>query len=137
MSEIAATLYFTSAGDIRHTAAHKALDLGWNWDLRESVAKRGYFASGLRGLMEVAKKNPDVGSRLMPSMRAMISDCKKYGIPKKLRRETQRYLESVQERDGFAILSILDDECKVVVRAADGVFGDERVTIHFSGRFRE
>ena len=137
LNEIAATLHFANAGDICHTAAHKALDLGWNCDLRDSVVKKGYFANGLCGLVEISKQNPDAGSRLMPIMCEMISDCKKYGISKKLKRETQRYLESVRQRDGFAILGIYDDECEVVVRAADGVFGDDRVTFHFRWKPKE
>ena len=68
----------------------------------------------------------------MPIMCEMLSNCKKYGITKKLKNETQTYLDQVCQRDGFAILGIMDDEHRVVVCAADGAFGDDRGILNFS-----
>ena len=33
--EIAYTIHISSEGEVKHTAAHRALDLGWKPDLRE------------------------------------------------------------------------------------------------------
>ena len=115
--EIVRTIYSSSEGKIKHTAAHRALDLGWNPSLREKKVSEGYFANGLRGLVALAKENPDAGSRLMPVFCEMVSNPAKYGLSKKLVRETACYMESIRERDGFAI-TCMDDDGNVVVRPA-------------------
>lgn len=118
--EIVRTIHLSSEGEVKHTAAHRALDLGWKPELREQMIRDGYFAEGLRGLMEVAKKNPDVGSRLMPVFYEMISDYRKYGLPEDLAHELASLMEAIRERDGFAITS-MNDNGKVVVTPAIGV----------------
>lgn len=121
--EIAYTIHMSSEGEVKHTAAHRALDLGWKPDLREQMIRDGYFAEGLRGLMDVAKKNPDAGSRLMPVFHEMLSDYRKYGLPEHLAHELASLMEAIRERDGFAITS-MNDNGKVVVTPAIGISGD-------------
>ena len=118
--EIAYTIHMSSEGEVKHTAAHRALDLGWKPDLREQMVRDGYFAEVLRGLMDVAKKNPDAGSRLMPVFHEMLSDYRKYGLPEHLAHALANLMEAIRERDGFAITS-MNDGGKVVVTPAIGV----------------
>lgn len=123
LEEISHTIFLSNEGEDKHTAAHRALDLGWNPVLRERKVRAGYFEKGLRGLIDLSKRNPDAGSRLMPIFCEMVSDPSKYGLPKILVRETVRYMEAIRERDGFAIVCMNDDG-KVVVKPARSLCKD-------------
>ena len=41
--EITRTIFLSNEGEDKHTAAHRALDLGWNPSLREKKIADGYF----------------------------------------------------------------------------------------------
>lgn len=121
--DIALTLSEAKEGDVRYAAAHKALDIGWNIDLRDSLAKAGYFADGLRGLMDLSEKNPELGSRLMPTFSEAVSIYKEIGLSKSFKRELMRYVTQKKETDGFAITRICDDG-KVLVSPAGWVLDE-------------
>ena len=120
LNEIAYTICYSNEGDYKHTAAHKALDLGWKPALREDKVNEGYFKKGLRGLIDLAKQYPDTGSRLMPVFCEMVANHRDYGVPRKLKREAICCMEQIRQRDGFAITSISDDG-KVHVKASDDI----------------
>lgn len=111
------------AGDYGYIAAHKAIDLGFNSSMRSKAAKEGYFAKGLRGLLNLAALVPDTGARLMPVFYAVVSNYRYYGIPKKLKSEIESYMEHKRQHDGFAIMHHSEDG-NIVVKAADGLFED-------------
>ena len=121
--EIEKTIFMSDEGENGYIAAHRALDLGWKPEVREQRVQAGYFASGLRGLIDLAKQNPDAGSRLMPVFAEMVSDPEKYGLSTKLVHETVCYMEHIRQRDGFAIANITNDG-KVVLCAARNIFDD-------------
>ena len=123
LSEIVRTIHTAREGECDHEAAHAALDLGWNPSLREAKARDGFFAKGLCGLMDLSKQHPDTGTRLMPILGEMVSDCKKYGISEKLKCETTCYMYHIRQRDGFAITYIGDDG-KVIIKPAPGLLDD-------------
>lgn len=118
-NEIKNTLFDAKNNETKYIAAHKALDLGFNPVLRKNMAKNGYFAKGLSGLLEVAKKNPDAGSRLMPIFCEMITEHKKYGISRSLRNQVVDYINKKRDQDGFAITGLNDDDEKVSISVAD------------------
>lgn len=118
MRDIAFTLNQAKRSDIRYIAAHKALDIGWNVALRDSLAKAGYFENGLRGLLELSEENPNLGSRLMPTFSEAISIYKEIGLSKSFKRELEHYVTQKKETDGFAITRICDDG-KVMVYLAE------------------
>lgn len=122
-SETVLALRDAQTGDRCHLAAHKAIDLGFNDSLRSTKAKEGFFAKGVRGLMELGDQQPDTGTRLMPIFYAMASDCKCYGLSKKLKHEIENYIERKRQHDGFAIVSHTEGG-RVIIKAAKGLFGD-------------
>ena len=117
---VARTISFSKEGEIGHIAAHKALDIGWNPSIREALAEAGYFAEGLRGLLELAEKHVLTGSRLMPIFEEALDIHKELCIPKSLKRRIKNYINEKLETDGFAI-SNPDDEGKVSVKTAGWV----------------
>lgn len=117
LCEIACTLHDAANADYAHIAAHKALDLGWNPALRKAKADAGFFANGLRGLLELSKKDSVAGTRLMPVFCEMVSDPKKYGISRKLMVQAKNYMSDKKCIDGFAITSLNDDDESVTVHA--------------------
>jgi hypothetical protein len=121
LSEIARTLHAKRLGKNKHKAAHNALELGLNPIKRDAVVSKGYFAEGLRGLLDLAEKNPDAGTRLMPIFGEMADNCKKYGIPKKLKVRVKNYMTEKKKRDGFAITLYDDTTGSIIVHAADWV----------------
>lgn len=121
LNEIARTLHAKRLGESKQDAAHRALELGLDPVLRYTVAREGFFAAGLRGLLDLAEKNPDTGSRLMPIFNEMVTDCKKYGIPKKLKVRVKNYMSEKKNADGFAIMCLDDAKGTAVIYAADWV----------------
>ena len=120
LREIAYTLSYAKKGEIRYTAAHQALDIGWNPDWREELQKEEYLAKGVAGLLEVAKTFPDAGSRLMPVFEEVLDQYKDFGLSKKLRCELKNYMNQKLNAEGFSITSITDDG-KINVKTADWV----------------
>ena len=127
LREIAYTIAASQKGEVRYTAAHQALDIGWSINLREKLQKEAYLAKGVSGLLELARNNADVGSRLMPVFEEVLSQHKDFDIPKKLCSENKNYMNEKKNADGFAITQITD-EGKVVVKPAawvtDALFND-------------
>ena len=78
--------------DHGYVAAHRAIDVGFNNLLRDKALKEGFFAKGARGLLKLADQEPDIGARLMPVFNTMVSNCKYYGISKKLKHEIEVYM---------------------------------------------
>ena len=109
LKEIAITLYRSEKGDTSYAAAHQALDIGWKPDLREALIDDGYFASGIEGLLELATKVPDAGSRLMPIFGEVISEHVKIGLSKKLLHQVKSFMNSKLNTDGFAITGYNDE----------------------------
>lgn len=120
LHEIAHTLSYAKKGEIRYTAAHQALDIGWNPDHREVLVKTGYLANGVSGLLEVAKNNPTAGSRLMPVFAEVLDQYKDFGLSKKLRCELKNYMNQKLNDEGFAISGITE-EGKIKVKTAEWV----------------
>ena len=120
LKEIAQTIMVSCENECKHTAAHKALDIGWNPTLRAEKIRAGYFAEGLKGLIELSKQDPDIATRLMPVLAVMVGHRKDFGISKKLKDKAMRYMESVYNRDGFAIINIGEDG-KVNVQLHDSI----------------
>lgn len=120
LTVVARTISFSKEGETGHIAAHKALDIGWNPSIREALAEAGYFAEGLRGLLELAEKHSLTGSRLMPVFEEAVSIHKELRIPKGLVRKLKTYLNEKLDSDGFAI-SNPDDDGKVSVKTAEWV----------------
>ena len=118
-NEIKNTLFDAKSNETKHIAAHKALDLGFNPALRKSMAKNGFFAKGLFGLLEIAKKNPAAGSRLMPIFCAMITDDKKYAISSCLKNQVLNFMNQKRDQDGFAITGLNDSEGEASVSVVD------------------
>lgn len=118
---LAHTLCRAKEGEYGYIAAHKAMDIGCKPDVRDAMKKVGYFAKGLRGLLELAERDPDAGARLMPVFCTMASEYRKYGVPRKLKNEVMHHMEYMYKRDGFAITLIDDGSAKVKV--SDEVFG--------------
>ena len=117
LHEIARTLSYANEGDNSYVAAHRALDIGWNPSIRESLADKGYFAAGLRGLLELAERWSVLGCRLMPVFEEAVSLDKDLGIPKKLKSQLKSYINQKLDADGFAI-SHIDEDGKVSVKTA-------------------
>ena len=109
LTVVSQTLSFSNEGETGYIAAHKALDVGWNPTIRETLATNGYFTEGFRGLLKLAERNPIVGSRLMPVFEEAVSIYKELGLPKKLRSELKNYINKKLETDGFAIGNINED----------------------------
>lgn len=109
LTVVSQTLSFSNEGETSYIAAHKALDVGWNPTIRETLAKNGYFTEGFRGLLKLAERNPIAGSRLMPVFEEAVSIYKELGLPKKLRSELKNYINQKLETDGFAIGNINED----------------------------
>lgn len=109
LKEIAQTIMVSHENECKHTAAHKALDIGWNPTLRAKKLREGYFSEGLKGLIELSKQDPDIATRLMPVLAVMVGRRKEFGISKKLKGKAMRYMKSIYNRDGFAIANIDDD----------------------------
>ena len=124
LHEIAHTLTCAKKGEVRYLAAHRALDIGWNPDLREKLRKEEYLSKGIAGLLGVAKNNPDAGNRLMPVFEEVLEQYKDFGISKKLRCELKNYMNQKLHDEGFSI-SAITDEGKIMVKTADWV--NERV----------
>ena len=102
--EVIAEMLSASTGhDACHIMAHQALDIGCNPTTRRSMAKCGYFTEVLRGLLELAEKDPVVGSRLVPVFDEAVSVHKDLRIPKELKCKLKEYTEKKLETDGFAI----------------------------------
>ena len=120
LTEIAHTLSNANEGEVQYVAAHKAMDIGWNPTLREDLMKKGFFVSGLRGLLELAETSCLAGSRLMPVFEEAISNHKELGIPNLLKYKLKNYMKKKLETDGFAI-SHMDGEGKTMVRTAEWV----------------
>ena len=120
LKEIAITLCRSQKDDMSYIAAHQALDIGWKPDLREALIEDGYFASGIEGLLELATKVPDAGSRLMPIFGEVISEHVKIGLSKKLLRKVKTYMNEKKDSDGFAITGF-NDEGKAHITVADWV----------------
>lgn len=120
LTVVAQTICFSKEGEIGHIAAHKALDIGWNPSKREALAGAGYFAEGLRGLLELAEHHSDAGSRLMPVFEEAVSIHKELRIPKGLVRKLKNYLNEKLDSDGFAI-SNPDETGKYFVKTAEWV----------------
>lgn len=120
LHEIAYTLSYAHKGETRYTAAHQALDIGWNPDWRKELQKEEYLSKGVAGLLEVAKNNPYAGSRLMPVFEEVLDQHKDFGLSKKLRREIKNYMNHKLNDEGFTI-SAITDEGKIMVKTADWV----------------
>ena len=120
LREIAITLCRSQKNDPGYIAAHQALDIGWKPDLREALAEDGYFSDGIKGLLELSKKVPDAGSRLMPIFNEVLSPHVEIGLSKKLLRKVKTYMNEKKDADGFEITDIGDDG-KIIVRAASWV----------------
>ena len=120
LHEIASTLSYAQKGEVRYTAAHQALDVGWNPDWREKLRKEEYLSKGVAGLLEVAKNNPDAGSRLMPVFEEVLDQYKDFGISKKLRCELKNYMNQKLKDEGFSIAAFTD-EGEVIVKTATWV----------------
>ena len=121
LNEIAYALHETQLGEGKREAARRALKLGCDPVMRDSAAGKGYFAKGLCGLLDLAEANPDAGSRLMPIFNEMVTDCKKYGIPKKLKVRVKNYMSEKKNTDGFALMGYDNDAGSAVIYAADWV----------------
>ena len=117
---IAETLSVATEHDACHIVAHQALDIGCNPKKRRSMAKCGYFTEVLRGLLELAEKDPVAGSRLVPVFDEAVSVHKDLRIPKALKRKLQEYTEKKLETDGFAI-GRRDADGKIRVKTAEWV----------------
>ena len=100
---IAETLSVATEHDACHIVAHQALDIGCNPKKRRSMAKCGYFTEVLRGLLELAEKDPVAGSRLVPVFDEAVSVHKDLCIPKALQHKLKEYTEKKLETEGFAI----------------------------------
>lgn len=122
LTVVARTISFSKEGATSHIAAHKALDIGWNPSIREALAKAGYFAEGLRGLLELAEHHSSTGSRLMPIFEEAVSVHKELRIPKGLVRRLKSYFNEKLDADGFAIGN-LDEDGKYFVKTAEWVNG--------------
>ena len=109
LTVVSQTLSFSNEGENGYIAAHKALDIGWNPSIRETLANNGYFTEGFRGLLKLAEQNPIAGSRLMPVFEEAVSIYKDLGLPKKLKSELKSYINQKLETDGFAIGNINED----------------------------
>ena len=120
LAEIAHTLSFAKEGEVQYVAAHKALDIGWNLSIREALVEKGYFAEGLRGLLDLAETNPVAGSRLMPVFEEAVSIHNELGVSKELKRNLKNFMEKTLETEGFA-LSHRNEEGKFMVKTADWV----------------
>lgn len=120
LNEIAFALH-EQPDESKREAARRALELGCNPVKRKSAACEGFFANGLYGLLDLAEADPDNGSRLMPIFNELVSNCKKYGIHKKLKVRTKNYMIAKKETDGFAIMGYDIDTGAAVVYAADWV----------------
>lgn len=120
LTVVARTISFSKEGATSHIAAHKALDIGWNPSIREALAKAGYFAEGLRGLLELAEQHALTGSRLMPVFEEAVSIHKELRIPKGIVRELKNYLSKKLDSDGFAIGNP-DEDGKYFVKTAEWV----------------
>lgn len=118
LNEIANTLYDAPNADYKHVAAHRALDLGWNPALRKEKANAGFFANGLRGLLELSKQDSAAGTCLMPIFCELVSNPEKYGISSKLSAQLKNYMRDKKSIDGFAITCINDDTETVTVHAS-------------------
>lgn len=121
LNEIAYALHETQLGESKREAARKALELGLNPVKRGIAASKGFFAKGLCGLLNLAKDNPDAGSRLMPIFNELVTDYKKYGIPKKLKATVKNYMSEKKNTDGFALMGYNLDDGGAIVCAADWV----------------
>ena len=127
LREVAYTIATSQKGDVRYVAAHQALDIGWSITLRKKLQKEAYLANGVSGLLEVAKNNADVGSRLMPVFEEVLSQHKEFDLPKKLCCEIKNFMNEKKNTDGFAITQITDEGNVVVKPAAwvtDTLFND-------------
>ena len=120
LTEIAHTLSVAEEGENQYVAAHKALDIGWNPTLRETLVKEGYFSEGLRGLLELAETSSVAGSRLMPVFEEAVSIYKEVGVSKSLKRKLENYMKKKLDTDGFAI-SHRNEDGKVMVKTAEWV----------------
>ena len=120
LTEVARTLSAAEEAEMSYIAAHKALDIGWNPSIRETLIEAEYFAKGLCGLLELAETNPVAGSRLMPVFEEAVSIHKELGITKELKCNLKNFMERKLEFEGFAI-SHRDEEGKVMVRTAEWV----------------
>ena len=119
--EVIAEMLSASTGhDACHILAHQALDIGCNPTMRRSMAKRGYFTEVLRGLLELAEKDPVAGSRLVPVFDEALVVCKELRISKALKRKLKEYTEMKLETDGFAI-GRRGADGKIGVKTADWV----------------
>lgn len=117
---IAETLSVSTEHESCHIVAHQALDIGCNPTMRSKMAKGGYFTEVLSGLLELAEKDPIVGSRLVPVFDEAVSVHKDLRIPKALKRKLQEYTEKKLETDGFAI-GRRDADGKIRVKTAEWV----------------
>jgi hypothetical protein len=121
LNEIARTLHANRLDVNKQEAAHRALELGLNSKLRNNMASKGFFAKGLRGLLELAQLDSDTGSRLMPIFNELVTAYKKYRIPRDLRVCVKNYMTNKKNTDGFAIMCIDDANGRTLVYAADWV----------------
>ena len=121
VGEIARTVQATHLSESQREAACRAYTLSTNPIEYEAVACQGFFTKGLKGLLGVAEKNPDAGSRLMPIFNEIVRDCKKYGIPKKLKVRVKNYMSEKKNADGFALMGYDNDAGSAVIYAADWV----------------
>lgn len=117
---IAETLSVSTEHDACHIVAHQALDIGCNPTMRSKMAKGGYFTEVLSGLLELAEKDPIVGSRLVPVFDEAVSVYKDLRISKALKRKLEEYTEKKLETDGFAI-GRRDADGKIRVKTAEWV----------------
>lgn len=120
LTVVARTLSFSKEGEKCYIAAHRALDIGWNPSIREELAKRAYFADGLRRLLKLAEANPLVGSRLMPIFEEAVEVHKDIDIPKKLQCRLKTFINEKLDADGFSIGN-LNEDGKTPVKIASWV----------------
>lgn len=118
--EIAETVRDAAECEVCYAAAHMALDIGCKPALRNALAEKGYFAEGLRGLLELAEADPMVGSRLVPVFDEAVAVHKDLRISRALKRKLKEYTEKKLEADGFAI-GRRDEDGKIRVKTADWV----------------
>ena len=119
--EIIRTMRVTDLDEGKKEAVRKAYELGTHPIMLNAAASNGFFAEGLHGLLDLAEKDSDTGSRLMPIFNELVSNCKKYGIPKKIKVRVKNYMIEKKNRDGFASTLYDDATGRIDIHAADWV----------------
>lgn len=118
LKQVAETIMMSDQDSYPYAAAHRALDIGWKPEFRESMAQAGCFSKGLVGLIELSKQNQILATRLMPVFSEMIYNDNDLGISEDLKCEAELYMNSIFERDGYAI-KFIDNDGYVEIKLND------------------